>query len=174
MTAIPEVKPPVVDTEEAGYEDYFGFDETRKWYFPDGKQYIEFQLMNEGKKAEYQNKTQRDLILERSSGNARMKLDQGSERHALISGSVIGWKMVRKTTEGKFEDAPFSKNAFDTWLKTANPVLVEGLEKEVRKANPWLMAEMSVEDIDKEIANLQEMREVAVEREKGEGGSGGR
>lgn len=157
---------------EPMYEDYFGFDDKRKWFFPDNKQYLEFQVMNEGDKAKYQRLTQRDLVLERTSGNARLKVDQGQERTSLLTTSVVGWHVVKKDkSSGSFVEVPFSTREFEDWLKKANPKLVEDFEKAVRKANPWLMAEMSVEDIDREIDNLREMREVAVEREQGEASS---
>lgn len=157
-----------VTLEEPGYEDYFGFNALERWNFPDGKQYIEFRVMNEGQKSKFQTKTQRDLVLERVSGNARMKVDQAQERHALLTTSVVGWKVVRKTLQGSFEDVPYSDRAFNEWLEGADPKIIESLEKAIRKANPWLLAEMTVEDIDREIENLKEMREVAVKREAGE------
>lgn len=151
------------------YDDYFGFASSEKWYLPDGKQYFEFEVMNEGKKSKFQKKTQRDVVLERQSGNARMKMDAAQERHELIKESVIGWNLYRGG-----QAVPFTDRALNDWLSLTNPKLVEGLEKAIRKANPWLLAEMTVEDIDKEIENLQEMRKVAEERELGEGSSSSR
>lgn len=150
--------------DESSYEDYFGFEETKKWYFPDGKQFIEFKVMNEGEKARFQKLTNSDIVVERGTNNARLKVDAAAERHALLQTSVVGWNLYR---QGK--PVPFSNgtpgSTFMQWLTNTNPKLVEDLEREVRKSNPWLMDEMSVEDIDKEMANLQEMREAAVKRE---------
>lgn len=146
--------------------DYFSFMASEKFYFPDRKQYIEFQIMNEGAKSEFQKKTQKDLVVERQSGNARMRVNPATERHELIKASVTGWYMFRGGKE-----YPYSPRMLDDFLKLADPKIIEDLEKAIRKANPWLMSDMSVEDIDREIANLQEMREIAVEREAGEGSS---
>lgn len=148
------------------FVDYFGFQASERFYLPDGVQYIEFEIMNEGKKAQFQKLTQRDMVLERGSGNARVRVDPGQERHALIQSSVTGWNMYRG---GKPQI--FGQAALRDFLTLADPKIVEGLEKAIRKANPWLLAEMTVADIDKEIANLQEMRDVAAEREAGEGSS---
>jgi hypothetical protein len=153
---------PQLEVEQPVYEDYFGFAKTERWYFPDGKQYIEFEIMNEGKKAKFQKHTQRDLVLERNSGNARMKVDPSQERHELLRSSVTDWYLTRGG-----QPIPYTERAFKDFLELADPVLIEDLEKAVRKANPWLMAEMSVEDIDREIENLQEMRKIAEERERG-------
>jgi len=143
-------------------EDYFGFSESHTWYFPDGIQYLEYQVMNEGSKKEYQSKSNRKITLRRTTGDAMMDVDAGEERHSLLESATVGWKLFR---DGK--ELPFTKGNFRLWLSYANPRLVEEFEKEVRKANPWLMQEMSVADIDKELENLKEMREIAVERERG-------
>lgn len=143
--------------------DYFGFASSEKFFFPDGITFVEFDVMNEGKKSAFQKMTQKDLVLERQSGNARMKVDPGVERHELLRQSIKNWNLVRGS-----ESILFNPRALKDFLELADPKLVEDIEKAIRKANPWLMAEMKVEDIDREIESLQEMRVVAEEREKGE------
>jgi hypothetical protein len=148
-------------------QDYFGFHRTEKYYLPDGVSYIEFKPMNEGEKKNFQDKTSKDLVLERTGG-ARMSILQGTERHELIKACVVGWNLTRNGEPLPQPTESRGKIHFNDFLTLADPIIVEGLEKEIRKANPWLMAEMKVEDIDREIQNLQEMREVAVKREAGE------
>jgi hypothetical protein len=148
---------------EAPQQDYFGFSRTLKYFLPDKVSYIEFKPMNEGHKKAFQDKTSRDLVLERNSGNARMSVLQGTERHELIRASVVDWNLTRGGSP-----VPLTKTTLNDFLDLADPVVVEGLEREIRKANPWLLQDMSVADIDKEIENLQEMRKTAVEREAGE------
>lgn len=162
-----------VQLEEEVYEDYFGFDETHEFTFPDGKQKIFFKAMTEGKKSQFQKSTNRDVVVERASGNARMKVDPASERQELLKASVTGWSLMRRNpTTGKFAAVPFTigtrNSSFELWLEEANPRLVEGLEKAVRKANPWLLADQTVEEIDKEIESLQEARAEALKRERSE------
>ncbi|MFD5451669.1 MULTISPECIES: hypothetical protein [Streptomyces] len=175
MTDLPaEQSAPPVD--EPQYVDYFGFKESRKFFFPDGKTYIEFEVMNEGAKARFQRLTSRDLRVERATGDARLRMDPGAERHALIDQSVTGWNLMRrdpkdKSANPRWEHAPFDKSNLNRFLENADPRIVEDLEKEIRLANPWLMDEMTVEDIDKEIANLQELRAKAVEREEAKAAS---
>lgn len=149
-------------------EDYFGFQATERFYFPDGLTWIEFEKMNEGKKAKFQKASSRDLVLERQSGNARMKVDPGGDRWELIFACCVDWNLKRGVHKAP---VPYSERNMREWLGLANPQLVEDLEKAIRKFNPWLMAEMSVEDIDREIDNLKEMREVAEKREAGKSGS---
>lgn len=146
------------------FEDYFGFEEKLKWYFPDGKQWIEYQVMTEGQKAKFQKSTSKDLVIERASNNARVSVDQAEERQSLLRSAITDWYLIRDGSP-----APFSTAVLNQWLEKANPRLVEDIEKAIRKANPWLLQDMTVEDIDREIESLQEMREVAVEREKEKG-----
>ena len=154
--------------EQSTPVDYFGFQATEKFYLPDGQQYIEFQIMNEGAKAKFQKLTTKDLVVQRG-GDARMKMDPAQERHELIRQSVIDWTLTRGG-----QPVRFNPTNLKDFLELANPKLIEDLEKAIRKANPWLLGEMKVEDIDREIENLQEMRKVAEEREAGEAFSASR
>lgn len=158
---------------EQGFEqptkvDYFGFQANERYYLPDGEQYIEFQIMNEGLKARFQKKTSRDLVVQRG-GDARMKMDPADERHELIKTCVVGWNLYRGNEPVRFTD----QNLRD-FLTLANPKIIEDLEKAIRKANPWLLGEMKAEDIRREITNLEEMLKVAEEREAGEASSSGK
>lgn len=143
--------------------DYFGFSRTEKHYLPDKVSYIEIKALNEGEKKKYQDKTSKDLVLERGSGNARMSVLQGSERHELIREAMVDWNLSRGGAP-----VPFNKVNIGDFLTLADPKVIEDLEKAVRKLNPWLMADMSVEDIQHEIDNLEEMKKEAEKREAGE------
>lgn len=149
--------------KQARQEDYFGFTETKKFIFPDKATFIEFRVMNEGDKSDFQKATQNDVILERNSGNARMKMDPASERHKLIEVSVVSWNLRRNG-----QPLPYTRAALKDFLKLTDPRLIENLEKEIRKANPWLLQDMKSDDIRKQISELEEMLAVAEERERGE------
>lgn len=157
-----EQSPPT--ESEPIYADYWGFDEKLKWFFPDGKQYIEFQLMDEGKRARFQKLTNRDISIKRSTGDASIKADPAEERKALLEQSVVDWHVFRGN-----QPVPFSigsgGSTFNQWLDHANPKLIDDLEFEIRKNNPWLQADMTLEDIDKEIDRLKELRKQTEERE---------
>lgn len=156
---------------EESYEDYFGVEDDLIWYFPDQRQFISYSVMNEGQKAKFQKQTSSDLMVMRATGDAKMKVDTAAERWALINAAVVGWNIMRKNKSGQWESVAFSKDSPGStlfqWLNTANPKHVENLEKAIRNANPWLLGEMTVEDIDKELANLAELRIEAVKRESG-------
>lgn len=161
-----------------GYEDYFDFDERGTWYFPDGKQYIEFKKLNEGERAKYLKATRSDVHLNQKSGEARIPFDQSNDRMELLLHSITNWNLMRRDLQtGNFVPVAFPLNSSSKggglaqWIQKANPAILGQLEKSIRMANPWLMNEMSVEQIDKEIADLNELRKVAEERELAEGNS---
>lgn len=157
------------------YEDYFGFGDSKEFVLPDGLQKIFFEVMNEGKRSKFQKKTSKDIKFNRASGDAAIKADQAEERHELLMSSVIGWSLKQRQLDGSWVDVPFTtgsaNSAFAKWLEVANPKIVDDLEFQIRLANPWMQAEQTVEEIDKELERLQELREQAVERERGKSDS---
>lgn len=144
------------------FEDYWSFSQTERYVLPDGKQWIEFNIMNEGQKSSYQKKINRDIKINRKSGDASIKSDIADERHALIETSVVNWNMRQGGN-----NVAFSVQMLRNWLNVANPRIVEALEFAIRKANPWLQGDMSIEDIDEEIQRLQELRIETEKREQG-------
>lgn len=170
MTTAPPENPVVTQDTGEGYEDYWGVSETKRWTLPDGKQWIEFKIMDEGAKTQFQKMTNSDLIVQRS-GDSRIKIDPARERHELIKSSVTNWNLMqRDPNSGEWSAAPFGgARSIEQWLEKAPPKIVEDLELEIRKANPWMQADMSVDEIDKEIERLNDLRKLARERELGEG-----
>jgi hypothetical protein len=150
------------------YQDYFGFAGQESFTLPDGKQQIFFTKMNEGQRFQFQKKTSKDIKFNRASGDAAVRADPAEERQELIMSSVVGWSLMRRNGN-TWEAAAFSTGGPNSelykWLKVADPKIVDDLELAIRKANPWMQADQTVEEIDKEIASLQELRAQAVERE---------
>lgn len=150
-----------------GYEDYFGFDETLKYVLPDGKQYIEFKPLTEGGRVKYESQTSRDVKFNRRTDDAAIRMNPGEDRHALITESVTGWHIVQRVN-GKVQPVAFSTGrggTFSQWLQKANPKIVNELFEEIRKANGWMVDEMTVEAIDEELKRLQDLRAIVLERE---------
>ncbi len=149
--------------------DLWGASEEHTWFFPGQenvpdkfKQYVTFVTMNEGRRTRYQKKTSRPLHIERENNDARMTVDQAADRHALLETSIIGWKIYRNG-----EELQFKTHLLLEFLKFAKPLHIDKLEKAIRDANPWMIAEMTSEQIEKEIANLEE-KLVAVKRQEEE------
>lgn len=137
---------------EVGYVDYFGFAETHQHFLPDEKSFIEHKTFNEGARRRYLNSVNRDVFFGGKGGEARMSMKPGDEKKALIEQAVCGWNLHR---HGKI--VPFTAKALSDWLNVADPRIVDGLETAIRKANPWMLAEVSIEDLYKERDQLDEM-----------------
>lgn len=155
--------------------DYFGFASEEKWYFPgqsrvpeDQKQYLLVKKMNEGDKGRYQRKTNRDIRIQRTTGDARMSVDAVEERHELIRISVVGAHVKMRQQDGtlRFDDKR-PDQVVKGLLENGDPDIVQQLEKFIRDLNPWMRTEMSVEEIDKEIERLEEIKREKAEEEAG-------
>lgn len=152
---------------EVNQIDYFAFNITEQFYLADGVSYVELAALNEGSKRSYQRRTQTDLVLERGSGNARMKIDQGRAREELLKEAIKGWNFIR----GDRGPVAFNDRNLADFLRLANPSVVEDIEKRVREMNPWLLDDLTVEAIDQQIEELQERRKEVAERNEEKAGS---
>lgn len=155
-----------VATETNTPADYFGTSETFFVYLPDGISFVEHKLLNEGERRKYLNAINRDVTVKRGTGDATIRTAPGDERHALLEVAIVGWNLRKNG-----DPVSFSPHSLRNFLENASPRIIDIIEKEIRKANPWLLAEMSVEDIDKEIAALEEMRAVKVKEDAGKANS---
>lgn len=149
------------------FVDYFAFSEEKIFPLPDGKQHLVFKILTEGDRARFQKATNKPVRMSRD-GEAEFRADPAEERKALILVSVVGWNLKRRLN-GRVQDIPFSAGTpgsnLEQWLEKADPRIVMDLEDAIRQANPWLLNEASVEDIDKQIEQLKKDRERALERE---------
>lgn len=155
-----------VATETPVQVDYFGFEELHTITLPDGKSTITHQALNEGQRRKYQNALNRDVRIAKSSGDAILRIAAGEEKKELLLAAIVDWTLVRYNERTKqTEPVPYTDKNLKEFLDKANPKLIDIIEKEVRLKNSWLQSEMSVEEIDKEIETLQELREKKVEEE---------
>lgn len=150
------------------FKDFWGKFENERWYFPgqedlpeEYKQYIEFKGMDEGARSRYQKATNKGVVIERSTNNARMGVDPAGDRKALFEASVQDWRLAQN---GNL--IPFKMHTFRQWAETANPKLIDELETAIRKANPWMVNEMSSQAIRDEINSLEEQYKEAKAREE--------
>lgn len=156
--------------------NYWGVDETKNVFFPDGVTFVTIKTLAEGDRRKYLNATSKDMKLDRQSGEASIKMGLGDERYELLKASIVGWNLVRPKGTGDHEMQPvtFSKGTpgseLEKWLDVAPPSITETIEKEIRLLNSWLQADLTVEDIDKQIAELMEIRAKKVEDNEGNAG----
>ena len=164
-------QPPAEGTvldEFEGIVDTYAFGGTRVFTI-DRKQSITFKVLTEGDKAKYQRATNRDIRVDRKTDSAHLRTDLASDRHALITISVVGWELYTRGSNG-WERMSYSDAMLQNWLKVTDPAIVERLEETIRKANPWLNTEnVTVEDIDKEIEELQARKNELLLQEAGKG-----
>lgn len=146
--------------EETKYVDYFAEPETHRFFLPDGQQYFDYQELREGGKALYEKATNQDIRVQRSTGDARLKVDPATQRQTMIRLSVVdacifhreNGRMVRmdfnKERPGRFWDMIFDKFPAK---------LLEELHREMEKVNTWVAA-------DDDVKALKEQRELLDER----------
>ncbi len=147
-------------TEVKIQEDYFAFDNARRLHLPDGISWIDHEVMNEGKRRLYLNAINRDLRIQKATQDALIRVAPGDERRALLEIAIVGWNLTRNG-----RPVPFNKGALSEFLDKANPKNIDLIEKDIRLNNPWLLAELSIEDIDREIEQLGELRAKKVEED---------
>jgi len=148
------------------YQDFFSpFLSYEKYILPDGIQTVTFKIMSEGDRMKYQGKTNKPININRRDDSASIKPDLANDRLVLIELSVTDWTLMRKSSDNEWIPVVFSSANLHNWILTTDPKIVSGLERAIQKANPWMQAEMSVEDIKKEIADLEEMLSIKEKEE---------
>lgn len=142
--------------------DYFSYSENANVLLPDGVSFVTIKKLNEGDRKKYQNATNREIALASRGGDAKVRLAPGDDRHALLKASIIGWNLSQG---GNI--VPFTNQALEMFLQRTDPVIVDLLEKEIRKFNPWLLGELTVEQIQTEIDALEEMKHAKLREDEG-------
>jgi hypothetical protein len=148
-----------ISTEETMQVDYFGFEETENVFLPDGKSYITIAALNEGGRRRYLNRVNREVRIAKQTGDAVMQLANGDERRILLAEAVVGWNLVAKDRTGNIVAVPFKDQKLNEWLDKANPTIVDIVDKAVRKQNPWLMQDVTLDDLLKQRDELDEQIE---------------
>lgn len=159
-------------TEQEIFVDYWGYEQTDRWNLPGQervpeqyKAYFELKRMTEGVRQSFQKKTNSRVTILKENQNAEMAVDPARDRRELVKHSVVGWRMFRRGPDGKPFEVQWNNRVFEAWLDGADPRIVDELEKFIRTINPWMLDQLSVESIDKELDRLTELREKVVERE---------
>lgn len=163
------------------YEDYWGVDETHRYWLPDHKQYFDIVPMNEGAKSRFQKMTNKGIRMNQRSQEATIDVDPADERHTLIKESVTSWLIMQKAADGSYSEFPcpvgnasMLKRSLETLLDKFSPKVIQDLEYFIRTKNPWMQADMDVEEIDKEIDRLEELKKQVKEQKAGEASSANR
>ena len=169
----PDLAPPLA-LQDGGpmvkiQDDYFAFEIMGRTMFPDGISWVEHAVMNEGARRKYLKAVNREVRVQKTTQDAILNMSPGEERTELLRSTIVGWNLARGG-----ERIPFTTQNLNEFLVKADPKVINLIDKDVRLANPWLLNEMSIEDIDREIAELGELRAKKVEEEEGKGTSNNR
>jgi len=168
MTITESDAPGFEDINLGGQVDYFGTDVRDKFIFPDGKTFIEFKKLMEGERKRYMDSTNREVAINRQTNDMKMRMSAGSDRWKLLELAITDWNLVTKDPQsGNMLPVPYNPGNLQKWLEVADPALVDDLEKAIRRMNPWLIGELTQEDIDKARQDLDEQERLLHEREAG-------
>ena len=143
-------------------DDYFGFNERYIFTLPDGKSFIEHKALTEGDRRQYLKGTNREVKFAKATQDASMKLSPGEDKAALLTVAITNWNLMRGG-----QPLPFSPANLRNFLEVANPKIIDLIHEDVTKHNPWLLNELSVEDLDREIAALQTQRDALLDADSG-------
>jgi hypothetical protein len=145
-------------TEDIYEIDYFGVDERREVYLPGSKtQYVVIKEFTEGDRKKYLDKVNKDVRFGKDN-TATMKTSPGSDRHELLKIAIVDFKLQRGTGDNVvIMTIVTHPRVLEEFLEKTSPKVIDHIVKEVHKLNPWLINDASVEDMEKELADLQEM-----------------
>lgn len=172
MESVPDIAdappisdPPVSDgpADLKPRRSYFGAGKSWRVSLDDG-QYIVHTKFMEGAKNQYLNATNRDLAISQVSREARMKLAPGDDRRALLKAAITDWCLY---AEDGVTPVAYNAMNLELMLKTFDTEVMDLVYKDVQKHNPWLLADVTVEKIDEQIAELTLLRSQKVEEEAG-------
>ena len=110
---------------------------------------------------------QGDITVEKVTGNAKVKVMQGEERFALLNAAITGWNLSTRNKVGDLVPVVFSTAKLREFLEKAPPRIIDIIEKDVRKKNPWLLANATSDDIRDQIKDLEELLAQKIEEEQG-------
>lgn len=148
--------------DDVTYEDYWGVQETFQFDLKDGKQYFVIKPMDEGAKTRFQKLTNKGIRMNQRSQEAHLDIDPADERHTLIRESVVDWHIMQKDpkAESGWSELPCPddevrrkrviRENFAGEDAKFNPKIIQELEFFIRTKNPWMQADMDLEELYKQ------------------------
>lgn len=153
-------------TDDHVQADYFGASQVHVVLLKDGVSTISHKTLMEGEKRDYMNKVNRDLTLNRKTDDAKVRLAPGDDRAELFKLAICDWSIVR---DGR--PYAFTAQHLNDVLRMFPPDVLDDVEKDIKVKNAWLLADVSIEDLEKEIADLTELLEKKRAEQEGNGDS---
>lgn len=123
---------------------YFGTDQKKKVFLPETKdQYFEIQKMNEGRRIQYEEVTNKPISMNQATQEMTMSISLGANRKALIDNSVVSYEIIwgeegTKMSNKKESGAWLDQGAWDKVRDEMPSDIAEIIVKEINELNPWL------------------------------------
>jgi len=146
-----------VATEMPVQADYFGFSETHTVMLPDGVSWVQHRTLTEGDRRKYLNMVNKEVRVQKRTGDAILKMAQGDDRYALLETAITGWNLTQNGQPLGFSKGS-SGSSLNKFLDNADPKIIDMIEKDIRAKNPWLLGEATVADIEEQIKELEELK----------------
>ena len=148
--------------EDHPVEDYFAPGSVYVVPLPNGRDSISHKSLSEGDLRNYRKNTNRDVTLKRTTGEASIKLASGEDRYELLKIAICDWNLHRGDTP-----YAYSPNNIETVLKVFPPHILDLVEADVRKQNPSLRTDATIEDLRKARADIDTEIEAKEKEEAG-------
>src|SRR4051794_34383011 len=145
--------------------DYFGTGVTERVMLPDNIQWIEVKAFSEGDRRRYLNEINKDIRVERQTGAAFLKNTAGQDRYELLKVAITDWYIFKKDKNGEMREHPYNEHNVRDFLNVGSPKIFEKVELKVRELNPWLMADLTVEQMEEQIEELNRLIEIKQKEE---------
>ena len=126
---------------------------TKQVPIDDAGSYVEIKKFAEGDRRSYLSKTSRQVTV-RADQSFDTTLDLTSDRDAILAVGIVGWDL--HDDDGP---VPFSETTLRKFLKTAPTEIVDKIEEAIRDFNPSLKNDITVEELDEQIAELTKLRD---------------
>lgn len=123
---------------------YFGTDQKKKVFLPETKdQYFEIQKMNEGRRIQYEEVTNKPISMNQATQEVTMSISLGANRKALIDNSVVSYEIIwseegTKMSNKKENGTWLDQGAWDKVRDEMPSDIAEIIVKEINELNPWL------------------------------------
>ena len=122
---------------------YFGVHQTNVFRFPeDENQFIEFKKLNEGERQLYEDRTGRQLSMDKNSDNVKMDLSAGKDRAVLFSLMMTKYSFYIMENDKPVLKQGDSKNRaeWEQLVKEMDGELAQSFFEEVKRLNVWIKA----------------------------------
>jgi len=152
---------PVADeaVEVPQRRDFFGAKEDEIVELDDAGSHVRVKYFVAGDKSKYLKALNRQVELGKD-GKSRIQISGAEDQAALLRVAITGWGIYQGERA-----LPFTNNNLRDFLSKAPVDVLDTIEKQVRKMNPFLDDELTVEEIDAQITDLEELRAELIERE---------